>query len=74
MYEFTTQAQIRAAFWESIRDHYPRASELVWKRQSRSNDFRTDVRVAFCDFIESLSRNNQISAALASRATLNGRN
>lgn len=30
----------------------------------------TDTRVAFCDFLDSLARNGEVSEALAQRATL----
>jgi hypothetical protein len=61
-YAYTTQAQVRQAFWLE----YPQAS----KRKQRDGDYVTDTRVMFCDFVESLSRSGMISDALASRVTL----
>jgi len=58
----TSQRQIRAAFWEQ----HPQAS----RKRGRDGDYLTDTRLAFCDFVESLSRNGDISEALANRATL----
>ena len=69
---YTTQPQVRMAFWEQT-EGLSYVQEMAWKRKARDKDFRTDVRVAFCDFVEDLSRNGYISEALASRANLQGR-
>lgn len=61
MYAYTNQKQIRAAFWEA----HPEAS----RKRGRDGDYLTDTRVAFCDYVESLSRNGEISEALAQRVT-----
>lgn len=62
-YPITTQAQIRVNFW---------ANHSQFKRHSgwKQNDYPTDVRVAFCDWLDYLHRDGQISDALAQRATL----
>jgi len=62
-YTYTTQKQIRAAF----REQNP---NLDFSRYSKDIRYCADTRMAFCDFIESLARNNQISDTLAHRATL----
>ena len=64
-YTYTNQKQIRAAF----REQFP---HLDFSRHSKNESYRycADTRMAFCDFIESLARNNEISDALAHRATL----
>jgi hypothetical protein len=59
----TTQRQIRVYFWE-IHPQFKRRAG--WTQ----NQYPTDVRVAFCDFVEMLSRGEEISDALAQRATL----
>lgn len=69
----TTQKQIRAAFWEAHpkadKRKYPAAYD--WNRPDNSKkDFCTDTRCAFVDFLDYLHRDNQISEALANRATL----
>jgi hypothetical protein len=58
---YTTQKQIRAAFWEQWTG--PR-------KPGSQNNQTTDTREAFCDFVDSLQRNAEITDALASRATL----
>jgi len=62
---YTTQAQVRNAFWSSMFEGKPK--EYRGKTQ---NDLPTDVRVAFVDFVDSLARDGIISEALASRVTL----
>ena len=65
----TTQKQICAAFW---RDHQ------VMEDQARCRGTFTkgqnaqvaDTRVAFCDYVDMLSRSGEISQALAQRVTL----
>jgi hypothetical protein len=57
----TNQKQIRAAFWTS----HPNLN-----RKKIRGDYVTDTRVAFCDFVDYLYRNGEISEALCNRATL----
>ncbi len=57
----TNQKQIRAAFWTEHPD---------LSRKKYKGDYVTDTRVAFCDFVEYLYRNGEISEALYNRATL----
>lgn len=59
----TTQKQLRAEFWR----YYPELKRIPGKTQ---NEYPTDVRVAWCDFVERMYRSGQISEALADRATL----
>jgi hypothetical protein len=68
----TSQAQIRAAFWQAHpgadRTRYPARD---WTREDKTQrDYCTDTRCAFVDFVDYLARDGQISAALANRATL----
>jgi len=70
-YTYTTQAQIRAAFW---REH-PRARRAYVNGPRRpipapQNQQPVDTRIAFCDFVDALSKNGEISAHLADRVTL----
>lgn len=62
-YAMTTQAQIRAAFW----DAFP---QFTRKGRQTQNQYPTDIRVAFVDFVDSLNKNGQISESLAQRVTL----
>lgn len=59
----TTQAQVRKAFW---REH-PQFKRFAGKTQ---NDYPTDVRVSFVDYVNYLACNGEISEALAKRVTL----
>ena len=56
---------LRNAFWEL----HP---EFASERRSRKsqNDYNTDICVAWCDYVEFLRRNNEISDGLLKRATL----
>lgn len=65
----TTQAEIRAAFWEL----HPDLDQQARRRRTRSkrqNHQNTTTRCAFVDFVDSLCRSGEISDALAFRATL----
>jgi hypothetical protein len=71
-----TQAEIRRAFWESINAS-PQSkpagrspSGRLRYRPKTQNEYPCDTRQAFCDFVEYLSRDNQIPASLAQRVTL----
>lgn len=59
----TTQSEIRDAFWES----HPQFKRVKGRTQ---NDYDTDTRCAFVDFVDGLRRDGQISEKLAMRVTL----
>ena len=64
-----TQKEVRIAFWQS----HPDLDRIARNRRTRSklqNSQNTDTRVAFCDYVESLARNGEISGTLAHRVTL----
>ena len=64
-----TQKQIRAAFWQA----HPELDQQACRRRTRSkgqNAQNATTRCTFVDFVDSLSRSGEISAALAHRATL----
>jgi len=70
---YTTQAQVRAAFW----DAHPKALRTFSvptkggrRRVARQNDQPADTRVAFVGFIDHLDRSGQISTQLAACVTL----
>ena len=64
---YTTQKQIRAAFWESHQD-LPRRK--ITNYAGNGKMYQTDTRCAFCDFVDALNKNGEISDQLANRATL----
>ena len=68
-YTYTTQAQVRAAFWEA----HPRFDEQAREagiRSKRQNEHCATVRCSFVDYVDMLSKNGSISAELADRVTL----
>lgn len=66
---YTTQAQVRAAFWQEHARFDARMREYG-VRSKGQNAQHTDVRVAFVDYVDMLCRNGDISEALAHRVTL----
>lgn len=62
----TTQKQIRAEFWRMWKE----ANGNGAKQSIAQNRQPAHIRMAFCDFVESLQRDAEISEALANRATL----
>lgn len=59
----STQKDLRNAFW---------AEHPQFKRKGRQkqNEYPVDVRMAWCDFVEAMRRNGDITENLAGRATL----
>lgn len=70
--KYTTQKQIRAAFWEAFPDLPRRRYRYAWSRSEKNAElvFPIDTRCAFVDFVDSLNRAGAISDSLADRATL----
>ena len=64
---YTTQKQIRAAFWQAFPD-LPRRK--IPDYSGKSTMYPTDTRCIFVDFVDHLHRSGQITEALANRATL----
>lgn len=64
---YTTQAQIRAAFWAAFPE-LPRRKIPNYAGTGRM--YPTDTRCAFVDFVDTLARDGAISEALAGRVTL----
>ena len=62
--KITTQQQLRDFFWDIM---YPRHKP---KNGFKQNDYSTDVRTAWVDFVDAMSRDNRISDKLAAKATL----
>jgi hypothetical protein len=60
-----TLSALRAQFWQ---DHPEYAHQ--WKPRKRQNDYPTDTRCAWVDYVDAMARCGEISEALASRATL----
>jgi hypothetical protein len=60
-----TQKEVRDAFWEAF-------PQFAKERRSRKkqNDYYTDIRCAFVEFLDQLLKSNQISEKLCNRVTL----
>lgn len=61
-YDFTTEAQVRNAFWIGL--------EQFKRRGYRQNDYDATIRSEWCEFVDMLAKNEHISEALAQRVTL----
>ena len=59
----TTQRELRNRFWDAN-------PELKRKPGATQNDYPTDTRVAWCDFVDHMQSEGQIPETLAQRATL----
>ena len=69
---YTTQAQIRAAFWAAFPElprRMVKAAPGLYRRATQ-NEYPADTRCAFVDFVDALARDGAISEALAGRVTL----
>ncbi len=64
-----TQKELRAQFWADhpSLDHQARAAGTRSKPQ---NQQCATVRLTWCDYVEAMRRNGDLSEALAQRATL----
>lgn len=67
--QYTTQVQIRAAFWASHPDLESYA--LKWGiKTAPQNRHNATTRTAFGEFVDALAEAGEISSELAFRATL----
>jgi hypothetical protein len=64
---YTTQIQVRKAFWFTIACDVRKPYKYWGKSQ---NDLPADVRMAFVDFVDRLARDGDITEGLAGRVTL----
>jgi hypothetical protein len=64
---YTTQAEIRAAFWKTF-PKLPR--EKITNYSGNGKMHCTDTRCAFADWVDFLSRSGEISQKLAQNVTL----
>ena len=60
--QITNRRDLRRAFWEA----FPNLDRKRW----RDGTYKTNTRMAWCDYIDSLCRDGTISEALAQRAPL----
>jgi len=60
-----TQKEVRQLFWDSFPEFKPE-----YRSRKRQNEYSTDIRCTFVQFVDSLKRNGDISEKLAYRVTL----
>jgi hypothetical protein len=65
----TTQKELRKLFWQTFPD-LPR--KKIRNYSDNGTMYRTDTRVTWCNWIDALSKSNEISQELAQRVTLDG--
>ena len=67
MRTYTTQKELRRAFWEQ-HPHLPRRK--IKNYAGTGTMYPTDTRCAWCDWLDYMQKIGQISDSLADRATL----
>lgn len=69
---YTTQKEIRAAFWQAHPNADRKRYRYSWNRADKTAPlvYCIDTRCAFVDFLDHLHRTGQITETLANRATL----
>jgi hypothetical protein len=67
--KYTSQQQIRRAFWQSHTVYYNHAKkwQIVTAGHNRHN---VETRTAFADFVDHLAKSGEITERLAQRVTL----
>ena len=66
---YTTQKQIRKAFWENLKEIDPELYK--WgKRSKPQNEQVTDIRIKFCEFVDEVLEAGQITEKMAEKVTL----
>jgi hypothetical protein len=63
MINISTLKDLRCSFWTSN-------PQLKRHGRRKQNDYPVDIRMAWCDFVESTRRAGDISERLAEKATL----
>ena len=70
MYTYTTQRQIRRAFWLYHKHFKGVTPRRIPNYSGNGKMHNTDTRCAFADFVDCLSKDGAISSELAHRVTL----
>ena len=64
-----TITEVRESFWAMLEDVNPELAKLK-RAKKRQNEYPTDIRVSFVDYVDSLRKDQVISEKLANKATL----
>ena len=67
---YTTQAQVRAAFWHECGNLPGVTPRRITDYSGKGKMHNTDTRCAFVDYVDMLARNGEISESLAQKVTL----
>jgi hypothetical protein len=62
---YRTISEIRSAFWESHPEFI-----ADYRTKKRQNDYKADIRTAFCDWLDSIHKDGLVSDRLRESATL----
>jgi hypothetical protein len=60
-----TVSEIRKSFWESFPEF-----KSEYRKTYRQNDYNTDIRITFIDYVDHLAKGGEITEKLAKRVTL----
>ncbi len=69
-YQITNQRDLRRAFWQEHKGLPGITPRRIPNYSGNGKMHNTDTRCAWCDWIDAMSRDGQISQELAQRATL----
>lgn len=69
-YTYTNQRELRAAFFAEHEGVPGISRRRITNYAGTGKMHNTDTRCAWCDWLDSLARNGEISDALAQRASL----
>jgi hypothetical protein len=64
-----TQKQVRANFWAYLKEVAPQYLK-EYKASKKQNDYNTDIRTTFVDYVNALRIDGVISEKLAYKVTL----
>ena len=64
-YPLKTLTALRESFWDAFPEFQP-----YYKPRKRQDAYNATIRTAWCMYVDSMGKDNQISPALANRATL----
>ena len=63
----TTQKELRRLFWDTF-PNLPRRK--ITNYSGNGKMYRTDTRVTWCDWLDAMQKDGEVSQELAQRATL----
>ena len=65
----TTQKAIRESFWNFLKETAPELAKMKRARKTQ-NDYCTDIRCMFVEYLYNLHKSGQISEKMAEKTTL----